>query len=345
MTWEACADRTAGRSIGALADGEQLCYCCIMVASAVSFSGEPVRWLFLIHQLPPKPDYLRVKVRRRIQKLGAVPLKNSVYVLPRTEAALEDFQWLANEIIAEEGDATICAASLLSGVSDEDLESLFRTERAADYLAIAESASSIDLRSPRAFDELNAVRRRLATVSALDFFEAPEKERAERAVSAAERRLQADDPPAEAPEHPLAAPRGATWVTRRGVFVDRIASAWLIRRVIDPDARFRFVEERHRPAPGELRFDMYGGEFTHDGDRCTFETLLRRFALESDPALAALGEIVHDIDCKDEKFARDEAAGVAAVIRGIATGSNDDQRIERGTLVFDALYEQLRHQR
>ena len=317
-----------------------------MVASVEYPRSSTARWLLLIHQLPPKPDYLRVKVRRRIQKLGAVPLKNSVYVLPRSEAALEDFQWLANEIIADEGDATICAASLLSGVSNEDLESLFRAERAADYLAIADSASSIDERSPRASDELNGLRRKLAVVRAMDFFDAPERHEAERAVNAAEARLQPDNSSAEAARPSAAAPRGATWVTRRGVFVDRIASAWLIRRFIDPDARFRFVAESHRPAAGEQRFDMYAGEFTHEGDRCTFETLLARFGLEHDSALRALGEIVHDIDCKDEKFGREETTGIAAVIKGVALASNDDeQRVERGTLVFDGLYEQLRERR
>lgn len=304
------------------------------------------RWLLLIHQLPPKPDYLRVKVRRRIQKLGAVPLRNSVYVLPHTEATLEDFQWLANEIVADEGDATICTATLLSGLSDEDVESLFRAERAADYSAISESANAIDERSPRAADDLNGLRRKLVAVRTLDFFDAPERTDAERAVDAAEARLRPDDPSREQVRSSSTLPRGATWVTRRGVFIDRIASAWLVRRFIDREAKFRFVvASEYRHAPEELRFDMYRGEFTHVGDRCTFETLLERFGLESDPALCALGEIVHDIDCKDDKFARAETAGIAAVIQGVALDSDDDhQRLERGALVFDGLYGQLRRQ-
>lgn len=300
----------------------------------------------LIHQLPPKPDYLRVKVRRRIQKLGAVPLKNSVYVLPRTDAALEDFQWLANEIASDGGDATICAATLLSGVSDDDLESLFRAERAADYLAIAESAQAIDEGRPRAIDELNGLRRKLTAVSAMDFFGAPERDHAERALESVESRLHPGEQAGGETQPVSAVPRGAVWVTRRGVFIDRIASAWVIRRFIDSGARFRFVTASgYRHEPGELRFDMDRGEFTHVGDRCTFETLLARFGLESDRALRALGEIVHDIDCKDDKFGRDEAAGIAAVIQGIALATDEDeQRVERGIAVFDLLYGQLRHQ-
>lgn len=141
---------------------------------------------------------------------------------------------------------------------------------------------------------------------------------------------------------PPGAPDGATWVTRDGVFIDRIASAWLIRRFIDARATFKFVPARgYKPRPGELRFDMYQGEYTHVGDRCTFETLLKAFGLR-DRALRALGEIVHDIDCKDDKYGRDEAAGVRAIVEGIAHATDDDaERIERGALVFDGLYQQL----
>ena len=319
-----------------------------MDASSVSSAQAPPRWLLLIHQLPPKPDYLRVKVRRRIQKLGAVPLKSSVYVLPHSDGTLEDFQWLANEIAADGGEATICAAALLSGVSDDDLESLFRAERGADYLAIADAAEAIDENGPRAADELTGLRRRLDAVRALDYFDAPEREDADDALRRAEARLHRGEPsPGVAPQPSGAIPHGATWVTRRDVFIDRIASAWLIRRFIDPAARFRFVTvSEYRHAPGEVRFDMYRGEFTHVGDRCTFETLLDRFDLGSDRALRALGEIVHDIDCKDEKFGREEASGIAAVVRGIALGTDDDQqRVERGALVFDGLYDQLGRQR
>ncbi len=111
--------------------------------------------------------------------------------------------------------------------------------------------------------------------------------------------------PQEDGKRPL---QGSVWVTRQGVHVDRIASAWLIRRFIDPEARFKFVPAKgYVPEPGELRFDMFEAEFTHEGDRCTFEVLLARAGL-ADPALAAIGEIVHDIDLKDAKFGREETA-------------------------------------
>ena len=129
-------------------------------------------------------------------------------------------------------------------------------------------------------------------------------------------------------------------MTRAGVFVDRIASAWLIRRFVDPEASFKFVPAQgYQPEAGELRFDMFAAEYTHEGDRCTFEVLLDRFALGGDPALAVLAEIVHDVDIRDDKFGREDTPGVARVLAGIAAASDDDaRRLERGAAVFDDLY-------
>ncbi|HEU4994420.1 MAG TPA: chromate resistance protein ChrB domain-containing protein [Gemmatimonadaceae bacterium] len=313
-----------------------------MNASAAASAQGLGRWLLFIHQLPPKPDYLRVKVRRRLQRLGAVPLKSTVYLLPNRDDAIEDFQWLLNEVVSEGGDATICAANLLSGLSDEDAEHLFRSERDADYVELARSADAVAVTTPGASDEMMRLKRRLESIHAVDFFGATERRQAEHALSMLEHRLQ---PAVEAQERskPAERPSGATWVTRKGIFIDRIASAWLIRRFIDPAASFRFVEATSRRKAGEIRFDMYGGDFTHVGDQCTFETLLDAFAL-ADQQLGAIGEIVHDIDLKDAKFERDETEGVAAVIRGIALGNDDDQeRLEQGALVFDSLYRQLQH--
>ena len=102
------------------------------------------RWLLLIHQIPPRPAYLRVKVGRRLQGLGAVPIKNSVYVLPRSEQALEDFQWVRREIVAGHGDATVCEARFVEGHSDTDVEALFTTARDAEYASLAEDARRLE---------------------------------------------------------------------------------------------------------------------------------------------------------------------------------------------------------
>lgn len=129
------------------------------------------------------------------------------------------------------------------------------------------------------------------------------------------------------------------WVTRRGVHVDRIACAWMIRRFIDKDARFKFVVAKgYVPDTDELRFDMFDAEFTHEGDRCSFEVLLQRARIE-DTALQLIAEIVHDIDLKDHKFERGETAGIKTLIDSICTDTAiDEERIARGSVLFDDLY-------
>lgn len=311
-------------------------------------------WLLLIHQIPPKPDYLRVKIGRRLQRLGAVPVKKSVYALPDRPQSLEDFQWVRAEIIDGGGDASICRAGFVDGLSDDQIIALFRGARDADYAALAAAARELraslrrrdpdaDRRSVHPEDDVARLKTRFAAIVAIDYFRASGRAMAEEALRTVSEAVS----PNARQDNPLgmtdaAAVRGRTWVTRSGIFVDRIASAWLIRRFIDRDARFRFVDPAaYRPVPGELRFDMFEGEFTHEGERCTFETLLHRFRID-DRALHAIGEIVHDIDLKDEKFGRDEAPGIERLLAGVAAAHpDDDARLERGALLFDDLYAAL----
>ncbi len=313
------------------------------------------RWLILIHQIPPNPSYLRVKVGRRLQGLGAVAVKNSVYVLPQSEQALEDFQWVRREIVAGGGDASVCEARFVEGLSDAAVEALFTAAREADYGMLAREARSLQAgrarRGKRAGKEqveaaLVRFRKRLAEVVGIDFFGASGRDTVEGVLAGIESSLR---PPAPAAEPDAMAPgdvRGRTWVTRSGVHVDRIASAWLIRRFIDPEARFRFARGgEEAPAPGELRFDMYEADFTHEGDRCTFEVLLRRFGLE-DRALGRVGQIVHDIDLKDGKFGHAETVGLDHLIAGIAMRHKDDEaRVRDGAAAFEALYEYFKRKK
>ncbi len=309
------------------------------------------RWLLLIHEIPPKPDYFRVKVRRRLHRVGAVALKNSVYVLPRGDETLEDFQWLLREIVADGGDATLCEAAFVEGIDDAELEAIFRAARDADYTEIATAARAIAGAARTARDgsqhagrphaDLARLRRRLDDVVAIDYFKALGREEALDALAAAEARLCPPEVPATGTTRKAAhhfSP-GRVWVTREGVHVDRIASAWLIRRFIDPKARFKFVTSRkYRPAANEVRFDMFEAEYTHEGDLCTFETLLDHFGLQ-ERGLRAIGELVHDIDFKEARFARPETAGFAALIDGIAlTHEDDPARLERGATALDDLY-------
>jgi hypothetical protein len=311
-------------------------------------------WLLLIHQLPAKPAYLRVKIWRRLQGIGAIAVKNAVHALPMSEGTQEDFEWLLREIVEGGGEAFLCETRLIDGLSDEEVRKLFDQARDTDYQEIAKEARALtkSLRPNMKSEAVNErrvqaarLRKRLAEVVEIDFFGAIGREGAESALAELEARLSKDvsgmrnenvDPKASA----LAALRDRTWVTRQGVHVDRIGSAWLIRRFIDPDARFKFVSGKgYRPVEGELRFDMFQAEFTHEGDKCTFEVLLERVATK-DPALRAIAEIIHDIDLKDNKFGRDESVGVRTLIDGIALTAKDDlERIARGTEVFNSLYE------
>jgi hypothetical protein len=316
-------------------------------------------WLLLVHQMPSKPAYFRVKVWRRLQALGAVAVKNSVYALPTGEQTQEDFEWLLKEIIEGGGEGLICEARLVDGLSDEQVRGLFNHAREADYDALAndlrafaETLATDGEDSPSdSRTRAGRLRARLGQIAALDFFGANGRETVEGLLGGLETRLRDKEADMEKDEAPHAATgpeslKGRLWVTRRGVYVDRIASAWLIQRFIDPDARFKFVAAKgYEPEPDELRFDMFDGEFTHEGDRCTFEVLLARTGL-ADPALTAIAEIVHDIDLKDAKFRRAEAPGIARLIEGISASNADDaQRLERGRAVLDDLYESFRRQR
>jgi hypothetical protein len=317
------------------------------------------RWLLLIHQLPSKPAYFRVKIWRRLQSIGAVAVKSTVYALPADAETQEDFEWLLKEIVEGGGEAMVCEARLIDGLSDAKARALFDTARDEDYDAVVKEAralcSKLDQTAPQ--DEraetraqIRRLRKRLADIVAIDFFGATGRLSAESLIAALEIRIAEDkDMTEEQPETASQATtnlKGRTWVTRKGVHVDRIACSWLIRRFIDPAAVIRFAPGKgYARKEGELRFDMFEGEFTHEGDRCSFEVLLARAGL-SDPALQAIAEIVHDIDLKDGKFGREEATGIAHLITGIAMANPDDeQRIAQSGPVFDNLYQYFRAKR
>jgi hypothetical protein len=302
----------------------------------------------LIHQIPPKPAYLRVKVGRRLARIGAVAFKNTVYVLPRSEGAQEDFQWVLREVTGAGGEAALLDAHLVDGLSDAAVEARFRDARDADYAEIAQDARTLEQRigdadvddDRRQIDaELSRLERRIEEVSTIDYFGAAGREAAYGLVVALRARLTPKTTPPPAPEQRMRDQyQGRTWVTRSGVHVDRIASAWLIRRFIDQHATFKFVPAKgYAPEAGEQRFDMFEAEFSHEGDLCTFEVLCARFAL-TEPGLSAVAELIHDIDVKDGKFNRPETAGLAAQLAGLALLHQEDEtRLARGAELFDEL--------
>jgi hypothetical protein len=320
-------------------------------------TGAPPRWILLIHSIPPRPNYLRVKIGRRLQKLGAVAVKNSVYALPLSEGAREDLEWIAHEIASDGGEASLCESRFIGGLTDEAIEQQFRLARQRDYLEATKRARRLveglsraektrgkvlARQHPRAEIALSRLRRRLEELVAIDHFGAPGRAELEILLTTAEEKLRpprAADPKGTPDVPRLRGLRGRTWVTRQGIHVDRIASAWLIRRFIDPAAKLKYVEAKgYAPAPGELRFDMFDAEFTHQGNLCTFEVLLARMGTD-DPALRHIADLVHDLDIRDDRFGREEAAGFAALVTGICLDHRDDAaRLQAGSTLLDALY-------
>jgi hypothetical protein len=315
-------------------------------------------WLLLIHQIPPKPNYFRVKIWRRLQKLGAVAIKNSVYALPSSEQAQEDLNWVLREVVEGGGDASLVEARLIEGLNDEQVREMFRAARDADYQAVAEEVREVARGLPRKGEiadgkraeiegALARLQKRVAEIAAIDFCHARSREAVDGLLKELEERLAARGPERGAgAQGSLKKPRGATWVTRTGIHVDRMASAWLIRRFIDPEGKLKFVAAReYRHQPGELRFDMFDGEFTHQGELCSFEVLLARFEI-TDLALRPIAEIVHDVDLKDEKYGRADNAGFEHLINGIAMAHpRDEVRLQRASAVLDDLYEYFKRKR
>ncbi|HSO62722.1 MAG TPA: chromate resistance protein ChrB domain-containing protein [Desulfobacterales bacterium] len=319
-------------------------------------SADKHEWLLLIHQIPPKPSYFRVKIWRRLQQIGAVAVKQSVYAMPKTPQAHEDLNWTLKEIVEGGGDASLCEARFLEGLTNEQVVSMFQAPRRADYAKIIQEAGALqkEINSEPAYpaeamarfkSQLFRLQDKLHEVRAIDFFSAPERSVAEMLLENVNSLLKGSLPPESSSKDSLKKLKGRTWVTRDNVFVDRIACAWLIRRFVDPDAEFKFAgSKKYKPQTGEIRYDMFEAEFTHEGDLCSFEVMVERLGLDR-RILAPLAEIVHDIDLKDDKFGRPEAAGVRALIAGLAAAHPADiDRIDRGAGMFDDLLEYFKRQ-
>lgn len=269
-----------------------------------------------------------------------MPLKSSAYLLPDSPDRYEQFQWLAQEIQRDGGDATLLRVDRIENMQEPDVVRQFQEARNHDYAALAERYRKLlKGRGPRLTEELARLAREMARITEIDFFEAPGRREVERAREAVEERIASGRgrPAGTAPPLDLAALKGRRWVTRPRPHVDRIASAWLIKRFVDPAAEFVFAPPDQIPGDA-IPFDMAGVEFGHHGEDCTFETLLRRTELR-DRKLAVLAEIVHEADIKDQKFAREEARGIDLALRALLSAIKDDhEALAQGMTLFDGLY-------
>jgi len=306
---------------------------------------------------------LRVRIWRKLQKLGAIAIKNSVYVLPANEKTNEDFHWLKQEIESAGGEAAVFRADSVEGATDKEIISAFRKGRDEEFMevtaeldgltgSIKKQTRSKHLSAGRLTTheaELDRLHVELERIVANDFFAAKARtvalnayERCQNLLRASQTLTPKKQKTSTAGEAlSVANYQGHRWVTRKNIHIDRLASAWLIKQFIDKRPRFYFVAEGETVRDA-IPFDMFGAEFTHHGEDCTFETMVKRFGLSDVKGLRDLGEIVHDVDLKDDKFQRLEAPGLSAIINGLSeTFPDDRKRLQQANVIFDGLFRLL----
>ena len=305
-------------------------------------------WLLLLYLLPAKRARARVQAWRRLQRVGAVGLKNSAYALPDSAEAREDFAWIKRDIIASGGQAMVLIAEAPDAATREELVAGFQAERARAFTALGKEAFALVARAERRrgraaerrqfVQAYRRLRERFEDAVRVDVFGTPERERVADLLNRLEHARR---------EAPVTS-RGRTavckradfqrkaWVTRPRPGVDRMSSAWLIRRFVDAKARFVFGDPGK--APRAIPFDTFDAEFGHHEGRCTFETLCRRFGIE-DPAAMRIGRIVHDLDLKEDH--RDaETTTVGRMVDGLRRSLSDDHvLLSQGMALFEALYQ------
>jgi hypothetical protein len=295
-------------------------------------------WLLFVFSLSAKQASLRVEVWRRLRRYGTFTLKNSGYILPNTPANEERFQWLAQQVRRARGEATVIHAEAFDNLPFDELVRRFVNERSKEYAALAKELRRITEKSQPTQAQESRLRKRFQELVERDYFGSPERRKVEALLAKMDsRREVAEVRPARSREEF----RKRTWVTRHRPGIDRVASAWLIRRFVDPDAVFAFAE-RPEDQPSAIPFDMFCTEgFGHRGEDCTFETLLKAFAIE-DARVVAIAQAVHDADLGDDKYGRAEALGLDRVLTGWAhQGISDDELLRRGMELIEGLYQAL----
>lgn len=317
-----------------------------------------MKWLFLVHQVQTPNSRERVRVWRLTKKVGTILYRNSVYVLPYSKERLEDFHWLCQQIRDSKGEASVFISEAGDASEDRALKRLFIVASEKEYGELEKRMQQFDRRCKqvqegptlsssqvKALDKgLRQLEEKFQEIRRVDFFRHPwaskiEKRLKDLRLSVAEVQPQ-KEPPHKIALHSRSEFRGKTWATRAHIHIDRLCSAWLIKRFIDPKARFVFAPEEKLPKNAVL-FDVFGAEFTHKGDRCTFETLLESFRLK-DKVLLSMAELVHEIDLKDQKYNRPESAGFDMVVRAMSDSLRNDQKtLNLGSQILDALYQRF----
>ncbi|MDB6066511.1 MAG: Chromate resistance exported protein [Pedosphaera sp.] len=302
-------------------------------------------WLLLLYGLSTKHSSARVSLWRKLKKFGAIQLKTSAYILPDEPVHYERFQWLAKQIQDDGGEATLIRVAEIEGLPNEGVVRLFNEARAAEYKELKESmqkrlASQKKTKKGSAAAEWNRYQHRFNEIREIDYFQCPAAQDAEMVLQRFERLLKPKARIVASATLDSRKYQGRVWMTRPRPGIDRAGSAWLITRFIDPKAKFIFGMEPAKH-PQALPFDMVDVDFSHHGEDCTFETLLKRFGI-TDKAALQMAEMIHDADLEDGKFQRHECVGIDAVLRGWAKcGLKDQELLAKGIDCFEALYRQL----
>ena len=316
-------------------------------------------WLLFFYRVPSKPVSNRMRIWRRLAKAGAVQMKGAVYILPFNDEHYEFLQWLVSEIVGMKGEAAVVSIEKIDTMKDKEIVAFFDQQRSGDYKILQKSFDDLGRRlssiqkgsRPQNVQEMSdqfaKLQKEFEDIKRIDFFSS----RDGAALGDKIKRIHADlniVNSAETKEEGSAALtlkspadyRNRTWITRKRPFIDRMASAWLIRRFIDRDAAFDFIDEKEVDTidKSSVTFDIRGGEFTHSGNMCTFEVIMKSFGLR-DKTLKKMAGIIHDLDMKDDKFNAVEAKGIENILEGIRrTAHNDRDALEKGMTVFEMLY-------
>src|SRR5215470_4942750 len=286
-------------------------------------------WLLLLVRLPATHSAERVAIWRKLKKSGAIQIQTSTYILPDDPPRHETFQWLTQHIRDTGGDATLVRVREIEGLSNERLIELFNAARAKEYALLREMLRPLMAKAGRTsnFDgRFDRIRKQFREIRETDFFHSPKA----KDLGMVLQKLEETQPRSKTqPKLERRDFRDKIWLTRPRPEIDRVGSAWLIRKFIDPKAKFVF-DDTPAARPEAIPYDMLDVEFSHHGDFCTFETLIERFQI-GDRTAHRLAEFIHDADLEDDKFQRTECIGIDRVLKGwTKQGLADKEILRRG---------------
>ena len=306
-------------------------------------------WLVFTYSLPSaERSSPRVAIWRKLSKMGAISPRGGVHILPAREDCLESFQWLSKEVHQHHGESLLMRVESFEGMTNAEVIGLFQQKSDQEYTELEVAISALEKSAMkklsaaarlRLYAELQKMRKGQQEILKTDFFNSPAGARIVSRFSKLDRVLSNSDEATEIPKVSKVDFQGKVWVTRPRPHVDRLSSAWLIRRFVDSNAEIRYAKS---PDASEIGFDMKeGGTFGHVGKFCTFETLLTAFDLH-DVALRKLGEIVHEIDLRDGMYTHPEISGLDLILKGwLLTGLTDKELELHGIALFEGLFQAL----